>query len=74
MPNYRVVKQAVAKPNDVEQWAWDVTNVAYVGRLSATETLWEFSGSGAQANANAKAAELSGSDTARSYKVIEIET
>ena len=46
----------------------------YVGRLSGSdEQVWEFSGSGAESNANAKAAQLSGSDSSnRLYKVIEV--
>ena len=52
---------------------WFAQRKVYVGRLSGSnDTLWEFSGSGAEANANAKAAELSGSDgTGRKYKVIQ---
>ncbi len=78
---YRVVKQLMPAPTSsvdrhgesfTDPW-WASRNV-YVGRLSGSgDQIWEYSGSGAESNANAKAAQLSGSDsTGRLYKVIEV--
>ena len=78
---YRVVKQLMPAPTSSvdrngETWTdpWWASRDVYVGRLSGSgEQVWEFSGSGAESNANAKAAQLSGSDdTDRKYKVIEV--
>jgi hypothetical protein len=77
---FRVVKQLFPAPSSSVSggitfrdpiWA---QREFYVGRLSGSnEQIWEFSGSGAETNANAKAAQLSGSDdTDRKYKVIEV--
>ena len=77
--SYLVVKQLFPAPSASRSGSvthtdpWFAQRNVYVGRLSGSnDTLWEFSGSGAEANANAKAAELSGSDgTGRKYKVIQ---
>ena len=78
--SYLVVKQLFPAPSASRSGSathtdpWFAQRKVYVGRLSGSgDTLWEFSGSGAEANANAKAAQLSGSDdTGRKYKVIEV--
>ena len=77
--SYLVLKQLFPAPSASRSGSvthtdpWFAQRNVYVGRLSGSnDTLWEFSGSGAEANANAKAAELSGSDgTGRKYKVIQ---
>jgi len=77
--SYLVVKQLFPAPSASRSGSathtdpWFAQRKVYVGRLSGSnDTLWEFSGSGAEANANAKAAQLSGSDdTDRKYKVIQ---
>ena len=76
---YLVVKQLFPAPSASRRGSathtdpWFAQRKVYVGRLSGSnDTLWEFSGSGAEASASAKAAELSGSDdTDRKYKVIQ---
>ena len=68
---FRVVKQLMPAPTSSvdrngETWTdpWWASRDVYVGRLS---------GSGAESNANTKAAQLSGSDSSgRLYKVIEV--
>ena len=77
--SYLVVKQLFPAPSasisgsTTHTDPWFAQRKVYVGRLSGSnDTLWEFSGSGAEASASAKAAELSGSDdTDRKYKVIQ---
>ena len=77
---FRVVKQLLPAPSASRSGSathtdpWFAQRKVYVGRLSGSnDTLWEFSGSGAEASASAKAAQLSGSDdTDRKYKVIEV--
>ena len=77
---YLVVKQLFPAPSASRSGSathtdpWFAQRKVYVGRLSGSgDTLWEFSGSGAEASASVKAAQLSGSDsTGRIYKVIEI--
>ena len=77
---FRVVKQLFPAPSASRSGSvthtdpWFAQRKVYVGRLSGSnDTLWEFSGSGAEASASAKAAQLSGSDdTDRIYKVIEV--
>ena len=77
---YLVVKQLFPAPSASRSGSathtdpWFAQRKVYVGRLSGSgDTLWEFSGSGAESNANVKAAQLSGSDdTGRKYKVIEV--
>ncbi len=77
---FRVVKQLFPSPSSSVSgritsrdpfWA---QREIYVGRLSGSdEQVWEFSSSGAESNDNAKAAQLSGSDSSnRLYKVIEV--
>ena len=77
---FRVVKQLFPAPSSSVSGGitfrdpfWAQREI-YVGRLSGSdEQVWEFSGSGAESNANAKAAQLSGSDSSnRLYKVIEV--
>ena len=77
--SYLVVKQLFPAPSASRSGSvthtdpWFAQRKVYVGRLSGSgDTLWEFSGSGAEASASAKAAQLSGSDdTDRKYKVIQ---
>ena len=77
--SYLVVKQLSPAPSASRSGSathtdpWFAQRKVYVGRLSGSnDTLWEFSGSGAEASASAKAAQLSGSDdTGRKYKVIQ---
>mgnify|MGYP000272966899 CR=1 FL=1 len=79
---YRVVKQLMPAPTSSvdrdgntfnDPW-WVERNTIWVSKISGSnDQLWEYSGSGAQSNADTKAAELSGSDsTNRLYKVIEV--
>ena len=77
---YRIVKQLKPAPTSsviggvtFNDPSWASRNI-YVAKLCGSgDQLWEFSGSNAVSASNAKAAELSGSDsTGRLYKVIEI--
>ena len=78
---YRIVKQLKPAPTSsvdrhgksMTDPGWASRNV-YVAKLSGSaDQLWEFSGSNALSASNAKAAELSGSDSSgRLYKVIEV--
>jgi hypothetical protein len=77
---FRVVKQLFQAPSGSVNVSgshtdpWFAKRNVYVARLSGSgDQIWEFSGSGAESDANTKATELSGSDsTDRLYKVIEI--
>ena len=79
---FRVVKQLSPAPTSSVDRNGNVFNDPYnmtreniwVAKLSGSaDQLWEYSGSGAESNANTKAAQLSGSDsTGRKYKVIEV--
>ena len=78
---YRVVKQLMPAPTSSldksgSMWTdpWWAQRTVYGARLSGSnDQIWEFSGSGAESNANTKAVELSGSDSSnRIYKVIEV--
>ena len=78
---FSVVKQLMPAPTSSvdrngETWTdpWWASRDVYVGRLSGSgDQIWEYSGSGAESNADTKAAQLSGSDSSgRLYKVIEV--
>ena len=79
---FRVVKQLMPAPTSSVDRNGNVFNDPYnmtreniwVAKLSGSaDQLWEYSGSGAESNANTKAAQLSGSDSSgRKYKVIEV--
>ena len=79
---FRVVKQLSPAPTSSVDRNGNVFNDPYnmtreniwVAKLSGSaDQLWEYSGSGAESNANTKAAQLSGSDSSnRLYKVIEV--
>ena len=79
---FRVVKQLSPPPTSSVDRNGNVFNDPYnmtreniwVAKLSGSaDQLWEYSGSGAESNANTKAAQLSGSDSSgRKYKVIEV--
>ena len=79
---FRVVKQLSPAPTSSVDRNGNVFNDPYnmtreniwVAKLSGSaDQLWEYSGSGAESNANTKAAQLSGSDSSgRKYKVIEV--
>ena len=78
---FRVVKQMMPAPtssvdrhgNSFDDPWWASRNI-FVAKLSGSaDQLWEYSGSGAESNANTKAAQLSDSDSSgREYKVIEV--
>ena len=79
---FRVVKQLSPAPTSSVDRNGNVFNDPYnmtreniwVAKLSGSaDQLWEYSGSGAESNANTKATQLSGSDSSgRRYKVIEV--
>jgi hypothetical protein len=79
---FRIVKQLSPAPTSSVDRNGNVFNDPYnmtreniwVAKLSGSaDQLWEYSGSGAESNANTKAAQLSGSDSSgRKYKVIEV--
>ena len=65
---FRVVKQMYPAPSSSADPVW-ATRKVYVASSSNMQ-LWQFN---SESDANAKAAELSGSDSSgRTYKVIEI--
>ena len=79
---FRVVKQLSPAPTSSVDRNGNVFNDPYnmtreniwVAKLSGSaDQLWEYSGSGAESNANTKDTQLSGSDSSgRKYKVIEV--
>jgi len=73
MATYRVLKTFMLKPDDWDDKAgrWDAGG--WVASLDSGDTIFEYSGSGAQSEAQAKADELSASDAdGREYMVEEI--
>ena len=74
MATYRVLKTFMLKPDgwDDKAGAWDAGG--WVALLHDDDTIFEYSGSGAQSEARAKADELLASDDdGREYMVEEIE-
>ena len=76
---FRVVMELIPRPDDIEEWMWnepDSTKAnstggkAWTGKLSASDTVWEYSTKSA---ANNKMSSLESADsTNRRYKVIEV--
>jgi len=76
---YRVVMELIPRPDDIEEWVWNEPNSekansfggkAWTGKLSASDTVWEYSTKSA---ANNKMSSLESADsTNRRYKVIEV--
>jgi len=74
---YRVIMELIPRPDTIEEWIWNEPNStkanslggkAWTGKLSASDTVWEYSTKSA---ANNKMSSLESADsTNRRYKVI----
>ena len=76
---YRVVMELIPRPDDIEEWMWNEPDSekansfggkAWTGKLSVSDTVWEYSTKSA---ANNKMSSLESADsTNRRDKVIEV--
>ena len=72
MAKYKVLKTFMLKPDgwDNKAGAWNAGG--WVAKIDDSDTIYEYSGSGAQTNAQTKADELAAADNSgREYMVME---
>ncbi len=73
MPKYRVLKTFMLKPEgwDDKDGAWSAGG--WVAKIDDSDTIYEYSGSNAQTNAQTKADELAAADNSdRQYRIEEV--
>ena len=73
MAKYRVLKSFLTKPDDWNSSRGGWIAGGWVAKIDDSDTIYEYSGSGAQTNAQTKADELAAADNSgRQYMIEEI--